>query len=165
MTDFAAAEAAIRQLHARYIDAVWRQDYAALGDCFSRDCEWRIANRIVRGRDEAMGFLQEMAAGFDCMFISLGTPILEVGQGEATGRTYFNARNRLKSGESFAPIGVYYERFVDEGDRWRFKWRLFQTHYQGPADMSGEMVAHTSYGAPPGFPSADEAPPADVPPI
>lgn len=155
MSDFAAAEAAIRQLHARYIDAVWRRDYEAFGDCFAQDCEWRIADRIVRGRDGAVAFIKLMMEDFDCLFISLGTPILDVGDGEATGRTYFNARNLLKTGQPFAPIGMYYERFVDEGDRWRFKWRLFQTHYKGPPDMSGEFIANPQYGPPPGFPPAD----------
>lgn len=155
MTDLATADAAIRQLHARYIDAVWRADYDAFADCFALDCEWRIADRVVRGRTGAVEFIKLMLADFDCLFISLGTPVLNVGDGEATGRTYFNARNRLKSGEAFAPIGVYYERFVDEGDRWRFKWRLFQTHYKGPPDMSGELVANPHYGSPPGFPPPD----------
>lgn len=165
MTDFVVAEAAIRQLHARYVDAVWRQDLDLFADCFTEDCEWRIAGRIVRGRSGAVEFVRQMMAGFDCLFISLATPVLDVGDGEATGRTYFHARNLLKTGEAFAPIGIYYERFVDQGDRWRFKWRLFQTHYQGPPDMSGQMVPHKQFGPPPGFPPPDEPPPMDVPPV
>jgi ketosteroid isomerase-like protein len=155
MTDFAAAEAAIRQLHARYIDAVWRKDLDAFADCFAQDCEWRIEGMVVRGRGGAVNFVGQMMLEYPTLFIMLGTPILEVAEGEATGRTYFNARNVKKNGEAFAPIGMYYERFVDEGDRWRFKWRLFQTHYRGPPDMSGEFVNNPQYGAPPGFPPPD----------
>ena len=33
MTDFLMAEAGIRQLHSRYIDSVYRKDFAAFGDC------------------------------------------------------------------------------------------------------------------------------------
>jgi ketosteroid isomerase-like protein len=155
MTKFLVAEAAIRQLHARYIDAVWRKDYAAFGDCFAVDCEWRISGTVVRGRDEAVTFIQRMMEDFEHLFIMLGTPILEVGDGEASGRTYFTARNVFKGGGAFAPIGMYYERFVDEGDRWRFKWRLFQTHYSGPPDLSGKFIANPDYGSPPSMPPLD----------
>ena len=51
MTDFLAAESGIRQLHARYLDAVWRKDFDAFGDCFAENAEWRIGGKILRGRD------------------------------------------------------------------------------------------------------------------
>ena len=42
MTDLVVADCAIRQLHARYIDAVWRKDIDAFVDCFAEDAEWKI---------------------------------------------------------------------------------------------------------------------------
>lgn len=48
MTDFSATEAAIRQLHALYADAVWRKDYESFGDCFTEDAEWRISGMGVK---------------------------------------------------------------------------------------------------------------------
>ena len=50
----------------------------------------------------------------------------------------------------------YFEHFVDEGDAWRFKWRLFQTHYVGPPDMTGTWFDVPDYGAPPAMPPLDE---------
>ena len=41
MSRFVEAESAIRQLHARYIDAVWRQDPEAYGDCWAEDAHWK----------------------------------------------------------------------------------------------------------------------------
>ena len=91
--------------------------------------------------------------------ITLRTPILEVGRGAdkgtASGRTYFSAQNVLADGTGFSPFGVYYERFVDEGDQWRFKWRMFDTLYSGPADMSGMLHEQQDYGAPPVMPPRD----------
>ena len=52
MNDFLAAESAIQQLHARYIDAVWRKDADAFADCFAKDAEWKIAGMHMRGRTE-----------------------------------------------------------------------------------------------------------------
>ena len=155
MREFLRAESGIRQLHARYIDAVWRRDYEAFGNCFAADCEWRISATVIRGRAEAVAFIRRMLDDFRCIFITLGTPILEVGDGVASGRTYFIAHNLLRDTKPFAPIGMYYERFVDEGDQWRLKWRLFQTHYSGPPDLSGQFIANPDYGAPPGMPPLD----------
>lgn len=151
----ALAEFGIRQLQARYIDAVWRRDYESFGDCFALDAQWRIAGRLVKGRDGAVAFIKQMMMDFRSIFIVLGTPILSVGDGVASGRTYFTARNTFKDGTPFGPIGVYYERFVLEGETWRFKWRLFQTHYAGPPDLSGTYHTNPDYGPPPGMPPVD----------
>ena len=63
MSDFVAAEAAIRQLHARYVDAVFRKDVEPLGDCFAEDAEWRVGGRIMRGRGEVMTFMRGVRRG------------------------------------------------------------------------------------------------------
>jgi SnoaL-like domain len=155
LTAAALAEFGIRQLQARYIDAVWRRDYESFGDCFDIDAEWRIAGRVVKGRDGAITFLKEMLTDFKSIFIVLGTPILQVGDGVASGRTYFTARNTFRDGRAFGPIGVYYERFVLEGVAWKFKWRLFQTHYAGPPDLSGTYNQNPDFGPPPAMPPLD----------
>jgi hypothetical protein len=88
---------------------------------------------------------------------------LEVGEGVAAGRTYFTARNILKDGTPFAPMGMYFERFVQEGDMWRFKWRLFQTHYVGPPDLTGTYTQNPDYGPSPAMPPLDAIPEGEVP--
>ena len=156
MTDFLVAESAIRQLHGRYADAVWRLDYDAFGDCFSEDCEWRIGGVILHGRKEIVDYNRELfTTKFRRLFITLRNPVLDVQDGTASGRTYFSAQNIMANGSAFAPFGVYYERFADEGDRWRFKWRLFQTLYSGPPDLSGTLHDQLEFGAPPNMPPLD----------
>jgi hypothetical protein len=83
------------------------------------------------------------------------TPILEVGNGTATGRTYVTEQNAFKSGRPGTTIGTYYERFIDQGDRWRFTWRLFQLHYIGPADLSAPFFENPEFGPPPAMPPLD----------
>lgn len=159
MTDFTAAEAGIRQLHARYTDSVWRQDHVAFGDCFSEDAEWRISGRIFRGRAEITDVIQQILSNANRILITFRTPILEVGDGVASGRCYVTEHcTWLNRGPNIS-IGRYYEHFVDEGDRWRFSWRLFQLHYSGPEDLSGTWYEHPDYGPPPGMPGRDEMPP------
>lgn len=155
MTDFVVAEMAIRQLHARYIDAVWRKDVAAFGDCFTEDAEWRISGMIFRSRAEIMDAIGRILGNARRILMTFRTPILEVGEGTAMGRTYVTEQCSWKNREANVSIGRYYEHFKDEGDRWRFSWRLFQLHYSGPPDLSGIWHEHPDYGGPPGMPDRD----------
>ncbi len=155
MTDFLSAESGIRQLHARYTDAVYRKDYVAFGDCFTEDAQWRIAGTVLQGRAHIMAMLEGLMPNYHRVLMMFRTPILEVGDGVASGRTYVTEQNAFKSGRPGTSIGIYYERFIQQDDRWRFTWRLFQLHYLGPPDMSGTFHEQADYGPPPGMPPLD----------
>ena len=156
--DQVIAEYAIRQLQARYTDSVWRQDFETFGDCFTADCEWKIGGVTLNGRSHIVDYMRELfATKFRRLFITLRTPLLDVQKGKASGRTYMSAQNIMADGRAFTPFGVYYERFVDEGDKWRFSWRLFQTLYAGPADLSGSFFDQEQFGPSPGMPPPDVA--------
>ena len=159
MTEFHIAECMIRQLHARYTDAVWRRDMPSFLDCFTEDCEWRITGCNMKGRAEIGAFMQGCFDRLHRILITIRTPVLEVGDGVASGRTYFTEQSVFKEGSgeagALAPIGSYYERFVDQGDRWRFSWRLFQTEYYGGPDMKGHFFENPDWGAPPAMPPLD----------
>lgn len=155
MTDFVKAEAGIRQLHARCADAVWRKDAAAFGDCFTKDGEWRIAGMVMKGSDTIAERFSQILAGFDRVLMTFRTPILEVGSGIASGRTYVTEQSAIADGTRALAISTYYERFVEEGDRWLFSWRLFQLHYMGPADLTGTWFDNVDYGPPPSMPAFD----------
>ena len=58
-------------------------------------------------------------------------------------------------GRPGSSVGIYYERFIQQEDRWRFKWRLFQTHYLGKADMTGPFYENPDFGPPPNMPPLD----------
>lgn len=159
MTDFVAVEAAIRQLHARYADAVWRKDFDAFGDCFTEDAEWRIGGKILSGRADIVANLKRLMPNFERVLMTFRTPILEVGAGEeegtATARTYVTENNIFADGRPGSSVGIYYERFVQEGGRWRFSWRLFQTYYLGAADITGPLYKNPDFGPPPNMPPLD----------
>jgi ketosteroid isomerase-like protein len=155
MSDFATAEAEIRQLYARYADAVWRQDLQAFGDCYAEDCEWRIMGMILRGREEIVWNFGRILPKYRRILFSFSTPILEVGEGTANSRVYAAELSGMSDGSAFAPIGTYYDRLVRHADRWRFKWRLFQTQYAGPPDLSGRFFDNPDFGPPPAMPPLD----------
>lgn len=156
MTDFVEAETGIRQLHSRYVDAVWRKDLDAFGDCFAEDAEWRVGGQVMRGRAQCVQGIAGAFKNYRKILMTFRTPILDVGEGTATGRTYVSENSQFADGRPFGPIGIYFEHFVQEGDRWRFKWRLFQTNYAGPPDLSGTFFDVPDYGPPPNMPPLDE---------
>jgi hypothetical protein len=158
MTDFVVAEAGIRQLHARYLDAVWRKDYESFGDCFTEDAEWRITGLVLRGRAAIVESLKSRLPSTHRVLMTFRTPLLSVGDGIATGRTYVTEQNAFKNGRPGSSIAIYFERFVEQGDRWRFSWRLFQLHYLGPADLTESFFDNPDYGPPPAMPPLDAVP-------
>jgi ketosteroid isomerase-like protein len=155
MSDFFVAESGIRQLHARCVDAVWRKDAKAFADCFTEDGEWHIARLQFRGRAAVEKAFAEFLGQFDRALMTFRTPCLEVKGGTAAGRTYVTEQSRYTNGRSVNSIGIYYERFVEQGGSWRFSWRHFQLHYVGPPDLSGQFFENPEYGPPPGMPALD----------
>jgi len=161
VSQFAAIEARIRQLHAHYTDAVWRKDPDAFGDCFAEDAEWRISGMLFAGRDEIVAGITQIFSNMNRVLMTFRTPELEMsGTGRAIGRTYVTEQCTWQAREPNVSIGRYYEHFVDEGDRWRFSWRLYQLLYTGPADLSGDFIDQPDYGAFPGMPPLDMVPAA-----
>jgi uncharacterized protein (TIGR02246 family) len=155
MIDLAAAERGVRDLHARYTDAVFRKDFDAFAECFTRDGEWRISGRVFRGRTEIREAIAVILDNFVRVLFTARTPILDVVDGELVARTYIDEKCAWKNGNTNIAIGHYYERFAEEDGRWRFAWRLFETLYRGDPDLSGTFFERADYGPPPGMPPRD----------
>ena len=155
MTELSIADCGVRQLQARYVDAVWRRDREAFLDCFAEDAEWKIAARRMRGRGEiALGY-DALLAPSERVLMMLGSPVLQVAAGEVSARTPVTELVKLRGGGAVRTIGIYYDRVVDQGDRWRFAWRHFDLFHYGPPDLSGAFLPSPDYGPPPAMPSPD----------
>jgi uncharacterized protein (TIGR02246 family) len=155
LTDLFTAEAGIRQLHARYTDAVWRKDFDSFAGCFAEDGEWRISGRLFSGRENIRDGISVILDKFIRVLITFRTPIVDINGGTVTARTYIDERCAWKNGNTNISIGRYYEHFVEENGVWLFKWRLFELHYRGDPDMSGTFIDHPDYGPPPAMPPLD----------
>lgn len=155
MSDFVTAVEGVRQLHARYGDAVWRKDYAAFADCWTPDAEWRIRGHIYSGREEIAAFLARAMENFHRVIMTFRTPMITIKGDEILSRTYVTEQNGFKSGRPGATIGTYFERLVEQDGRYLRKWALFQLHYIGPSDLTGTFFDNPDYGPPPAFPPLD----------
>ncbi|CAN7662767.1 nuclear transport factor 2 family protein [Phenylobacterium sp. LjRoot225] len=156
MTDFVTAETAIRQLHARCIDIVWRKDAKAFAECFAEDGEWKIAGQHMRGRAEIEALFAKLLGLCEHVMTSVSSPILEVGDGSAIGRTYVTEDAKLANGATAHTIGVYHEKFVETAEGWKFASRHWSLKYRGPADFTGDFYDTPDYGPFPGRPADDE---------
>lgn len=152
MTHFVVAESAIRQLHARYIDAVWRKDIDSFANCFAEDAEWNIAGVHPRGRAEIGTQFGKLISASERVLMFVGLPILEVAHSTATGRVYVTEYVKLRDGSAARTIGIYYDRYVGAADRWLFQRRHWNAYYRGPPDFSAPFLNCPEYGPHPGMP-------------
>lgn len=156
MTEFIEAECAIRQLHARFIDAAWRHDADTYADLFTDDGEWKLAAMHMRGKENIRETFAKLLGYTTRVQMILGTPLLEVSGATAISRTHCTELTKMPDGSSAMAIGIYYDRYVREGSQWLFKWRHFGLQYRGPIDFSAELVDAPDYGPFPGMPEPDE---------
>lgn len=157
MMDTMRAEFEIRQLHARYAHAIYRQDAASVAELFADGGEWRVGGQIMRGREEIVSFLGGVFPQFRRLVMLFYTPVVSVGDGEISSRAFVVERSQFADGTPFAPVGIYFDRFVEVDGHLLFKWRLFQTQYGGPPDMAAPFYDDLpDYGAPPAMPPLDE---------
>lgn len=157
MNDLLSADLAVRDLHARYTDAVFRKDFVAFAECFTHDGEWRIAGRVFRGRPQIAEGIAAILSRLARVLITFRTPILAWQEDGLVGRTYIDEHCAWLDGQTNINIGRYYERFAPEDGRLRFTWRLFELHYRGPPDLTGQFFDHADYGPPPAMPPRDAA--------
>lgn len=156
MTDFLQAECGIRQLHGRFMDAVWRQDAASFSGCFAAAGEWKIAGLHMRGREEIAEACGRLLGRCEKIQLITLPAILEVEGGSASGRVHMMEFAKMLDGSSAMTIGIYHDRYVDEDGSWRFARRHWSFKYRGPADLSTAFIDTPDYGAFPGMPEDDE---------
>lgn len=156
MTEFVATECGIRQLHAHFVDAVWRKDADAFAACFAEDAEWKIAGLHIRGRSDIGAMFAKLLGACERVQLIVGTPLLHVGPGGVSGRIPTTELAKMADGSSALTLGIYYDRYVEAGQQWLFQWRHFGLQYRGPVDLSAPFVASPDYGPPPGMPGQDE---------
>lgn len=157
MDDFIRVDCGIRQLHARFADAVWRQDAAEFSGCFAEDGVWKIAGMVTRGRAEIAEACGMMLGRCSHIHIITGLPILAVSGSSATGRLNMTEFARMQDGSTAMTIGWYHDVYVQDGDSWHFQTRHWSMKYRGAPDLTGGFADTPNYGAFPDGPAADEA--------
>ena len=157
MTDLIAADFGIRQLHARFADAVWRQDADLFADCWRSDGLWKIAGMEVRGRAALADACRMMLGRCSNIHLITGQPILRADGDGVQGRLAMTEFARMLDGSTAMTIGWYHDRYVEQAGLWRFAKRHWSFKYRGAPDLTGAFVDTPNYGSFPDGPSEDEA--------
>lgn len=156
MIDLQAAEFQVRQLQARYADALWRKDPESFGDLFAVDAIWKVAGMTLRGREEIRSAFARFMVHTGRTLMTFRTPIIDLVDGVVTTRTYVTESNKFADGQTAETVGVYHEKFTQEGDRWLFAYRHWNMYYIGPPGLTADFYDVREFGPPPGFPGPDD---------
>ncbi|MCP3986513.1 MAG: nuclear transport factor 2 family protein [bacterium] len=132
-------ELAIRNLVARYADAVTRDD----GDCWTatwtENGSWHILGQMAQGRSELNTLRRNMMSGFESVVQLPSTGQVSVEAETGHGRWTITEHARLAGGGALSTLGIYDDRYLCEGGVWYFAERRFHALYIGPADLSGSF--------------------------
>ncbi|MDE2403690.1 MAG: nuclear transport factor 2 family protein [Sphingomonadales bacterium] len=145
-------DCAIRQLHARYVDAVWRKDSGAFAQCWTEAARWRIAGIDARGREAVTATFDRLIAPSEAVLMLPGALLLSETLAEVVGRITVTELIRRPGGASMRTIGRYHDRYAEEGGRWRFAARHWDAAYRGSPSLQDEMLPREDHGPPPGMP-------------
>lgn len=157
MDEFTVAAVGVQQLHARFVDAVFRQDFDEFAQCFAVDGVWKIAGMDLAGRAAIHEAAGRLLSRCEKIQLIAQMPILEVSGQTAQGRQQMTEMAKMPDGSGFITFGTYHDRYVLEGGRWRFARRHWSFKYRGPFDLSAPFVPTPDYGAFPDGPADDEA--------
>jgi len=146
-----ATDCAIRQLHARYVDAVWRKDTAAFAACWTADARWQIAGIDARGRSEIAQTFDRLIAPSAHVAMWPGAIVLDSTAQGVVGRVLVTEFIQRAEG-AMRTIGHYYDRYAGEGACWCFASRHWHYGYRGAMSLADPMLEREDYGPPPAMP-------------
>ena len=136
--DRVADELALRNLVARYADAVTRMDSGALREMFTPDAEWIVTGHgEPRGHDEIVAFLDGLLANWNGIVHALlsGTVTFDATDPfRATGRWYISEFGQMKSGDEVFFAGVYHDEYTRDVGSWRFARRRYHSLFRRTGD-------------------------------
>ena len=130
-------ELALRNLMARYADAVNRRDADAWVATWAADGVWNLLGNPVSGRDNILALWQQMMGSFEFALMLPSSCLFEVNGDTASGHWYLHEYTRDLQGNASTVLSRYLDTYVKQGGQWLFQSRHYSFIYNGPADLSG----------------------------
>lgn len=133
-------ELALRNLMARYVDAVNRYDADAWIATWAEDSVWNLLGNPVTGRENILGLWQQMMATFEFALLLPSSCLFEVTGDSATGHWYLQEYSRDLEGNAGALVSRYDDTYTRVDGEWLFASRAYSFIYNGPPDLSGDFT-------------------------
>lgn len=116
---------ALRALHDKYADAVFRRDAADWGALWAEDAVWDLAGTTVSGKDAIVGLWTGAMTTFAFVGFFYQTGAIEVDGDSATGRIYTSEVLEDHEGNLRRTVGRYEDTYVKRGGTWLYQSRSF----------------------------------------
>lgn len=135
-------ELAIRNLIARYCDAVNRYDGDAWSSTWAEDGQWHFLGGVHCGRHEILTLWSEVMAQLDFAIMLANSAVLDIGQASATGRWYTQEVVRTRGEHGRSIVGLYDDTYCKIDGQWLIQSRRYHKLYEAPTDS---REVHTPY--------------------
>ena len=135
-------ENAIRDLLARYIDAVNRVDQDAWAATWAEDATWALMGTEISGRSNLVPFWAAAMGSFEFVVMVLNSNTVQIDGDVATGRSYVTEHLNAKEGGPAMVLGIYDDTFSKIDGEWLFTSRRYNVLYSGGSDLSGDYVPY-----------------------
>jgi uncharacterized protein (TIGR02246 family) len=125
-SDHAISQIEIRDLTARFTDAVNRRAPKELADLFTEDGEWHVPGvPAATGREAISAVLHNLLKNFERLIQLTHSGHIDVAGDKATATWYITENAEDADGNAFAFTGVYTDNLVRTEEGWRFASRSF----------------------------------------
>ena len=144
MSDGLADQLEIRELTARFTDAVNRRAPRDVAALFAEDGEWHVPGvPVARGREEVANLLGGLLGNFDRLIQLTYSGHVDLTDEGATGTWYLSELAASSaSGKAFTFVGVYRDELVRTAEGWRFGKRAFDFLYRAKGDAEARWYPH-----------------------
>jgi len=149
MSDGLTDQLEIRELTARFTDAVNRRAPRELAALFAEDGEWHVPGvPVARGREEIANLLGGLLRNFDRLIQLTHSGHVEV-DGEGATATWYLSEIAASSasGKAFTFVGVYRDQLLRTAEGWRFGQRAFDFLYRAKGDGEARWFPHPAVAA------------------
>jgi uncharacterized protein (TIGR02246 family) len=130
-------ELALRNLMARYVDAVNRNDASAWASTWATDGVWNLLGTPVTGRDNILGLWQQMMSGFEFAIMMPSSCVLDITDDTASGHWYLQEYTRDLEGNASSVLSRYLDTYIKQDGQWLYQSREYGFIYHGAPDLSG----------------------------
>jgi len=135
-------ELAIRDLVARYSDAVGRRDETAWAETWAEDGVWNVGPSHATGRESIVRTWSGLMELFRFVTQLPQSGFIEFAADATRGTWNVMELGWPREGNASCSLGVYHDRYRRTDAGWRFAERSFHIVYMGPPDLTGLLVGH-----------------------
>lgn len=133
-------ELALRDLMARYVDAVNRSEGPAWASTWAEDSVWSLLGTSVTGRDNILGLWQQVMSGFEFAIMLPSSCLFEIQDTRASGHWYLHEYTRDLEGNASTVLSRYLDTYTKRDGQWLYQSREYSMIYQGGPDLSGSYT-------------------------